>query len=231
MKKFNDLLNYFSAIILFIAVVGILLLSYTHLKKPEDPKKILIEYKIVQDTTNFKQIANLKQIDSLLLEVKGLANNIQSKQIETIKDTEEKDFFNKFYSIIVAVILVIAGFFGYKNISEIKQRAIEEAEESAKKIAEEKSVEVSNREFEKIFTQQYKGEVLNLATESFSTTFNEEYIKIRDIQLTLEKRIENLENKSNIINDYPNPETPQEDGDSEDQETKNVEPINPFGNE
>lgn len=141
MKQFNNLLNYFSAIILFLAVSGFMFLSYNHLKKEDPPKKIIISYSTNKDCKN--KYSELKEIDSIVNDLKYISNSIQERQIKEIKEDEEKDFFNKFYSIVVAVILVIAGFFGYKNISEIKQKALEDAKEAAAI----KAIEVSEREF------------------------------------------------------------------------------------
>ncbi|WP_298121351.1 hypothetical protein [Flavobacterium sp.] len=232
MKQFNNLLNYFSAIILFMAVLGFMFLSYNHLKKEDPPKKIIISYSTNKDSLN--KYSEFNKIDSLVKELKNISNSIHERQIKEIKEDEEKDFFNKFYSIVVAVILVIAGFFGYKNISEIKQKAIEDAKEAAEikasAVAETKAIEVSEREFNLIFTQQYRAEVMAQATQAFSETFETEYARIHSLYIELDRRIQaleppidpNLDNENDLPNDDEN--LPDNDADTN-------EPLNPFGNE
>ena len=73
MKQLNNMLNFMAATIIFIAVIGVLILGYEHLKKDEAPKKIIIDYKQSQDSLKNKQIVKLGEIDSLLLEVKEIS--------------------------------------------------------------------------------------------------------------------------------------------------------------
>ncbi len=212
-----------AAIIIFIAVTGALILGYEHLKKDDPPRKIIIEYNQSQDSLKNRQVVRLDELDSLFREVKIITNNIQDKQVQVISKEEEKNIFDKFYSIIVAVILVIAGFFGFKNITEIKQRAIEDAQDSSKKIAEETAINSSQIQFEKIFTKEYEGKILKITTESFAKILNEESTKINRQISALQNRIDQLENIQNN-NDEPDQE---EEGDVE----NNNEPVNPFDNE
>ena len=223
MKQLNIMLNFMAATIIFIAVIGVLILGYEHLKKDEPPKKIIIEYKQSQDSLKNKQIVKLGKIDSLLLEVKEISNSIQDKQVQVISKEEEKNIFDKFYSIIVAVILVIAGFFGFKNITEIKQRAIEDALDSSKKIAEETAIDSSKTQFEKIFTKEYEGQILKIATDSFAKILDEESTKFNRQISSLQNRIDQLEN---IQNNNEEPDDEQE-GEAE----NNNEPVNPFDHE
>jgi hypothetical protein len=223
MKQLNNMLNFMAATIIFIAVIGVLILGYEHLKKDEAPKKIIIDYKQSQDSLKNKQIVKLGEIDSLLLEVKEISNRIQDKQVQVISKEEEKNIFDKFYSIIVAVILVIAGFFGFKNITEIKQRAIEDALDSSKKIAEETAINSSKTQFEKIFTKEYEGQILKIATDSFAKILDEESTKLNRQISSLQNRIDQLEN---IQNNNEEPDDEQE-GEAE----NNNEPLNPFDNE
>lgn len=222
MKHLNITLNFMAAIIIFIAVFGALILGYQHLKKDESPRKIIIEYKQTQDTLKNKQIVKLDKIDSLLREVKKITNNIQDKQVQVISKEEEKNIFDKFYSIIVAVILVIAGFFGFKNITEIKQRAIEDAQDSSKKIAEETAINSSKTQFEKVFTKEYEGQILKITTDSFSKILDEESVKLNRQISELQSRIDQLENNRK------NNEEPEEEPPGENE--NNNEPINPFDN-
>lgn len=212
-----------AAIIIFIAVLGALIIGYEHLKKDNPPRKIIIEYNQSQDSLKSKQVVKLGELNSLLRDVKNTTNNIQDKQVQVISNEEEKNIFDKFYSIIVAVILVIAGFFGFKNITEIKQRAIEDAQDSSKKIAEETAINSSQTQFEKVFTKKYEGQILKITTESFAKILDEESIKFNRQISALHNRIDQLENNQN------NNEGPDEEQEGE-VENQN-EPLNPFDNE
>jgi flagellar biosynthesis chaperone FliJ len=223
MKALNNMLNFMAAIIIFIAVIAVIFLGCNHLRKDELPKKIIIEYVQSQDSLNNKQIVKLVEMDSLLLEVKEISNNIQDKQVQLISKEEEKSIFDKFYSIVVAVILVIAGFFGFKNITEIKQRAIEDALESSKKVAEEVAIKSSKTQFEKIFTKEYEGQITNIATDSFTKMLDEESTKLNRQISSLQNRIDKLEN---------NPDNNQGTDDEQEGDVENNnEPINPFDSE
>lgn len=223
MKQLNIMLNFMAAVIIFIAVIGVLVLGYEHLKKDKPPRKIIIEYIQAQDSLKNKQIVKLREIDSILLDVKKISNSIQDKQVQVISKEEEKNIFDKFYSIIVAVVLVIAGFFGFKNITEIKQRAIEDALDSSKKVAEETAINSSKTQFEKIFTKEYQGQIMKIATDSFAKILDEESTKLnRQISL-LQSKIDKLENNQNG-ND-------ESDNEQEGQVKNNNEPLNPFDHE
>ncbi len=227
MKQFNLMLNIMAALIIFFAVAGTMFLGFEHLRKPEKPKTIEIKYVISNDSIAESTVLKVGELDSLILELKSISNDIQSKQIEAVEKAEDKGIFDKFYSIIVAVVLVFAGFFGFKNITEIKGRAIEIAEESSKKIAEETAIDASQKQFEKVFTAQYKGEVMDLATASFSKVIDQEFSRLYQQIELLEARIEELE-----------AENPDEVGDNQINEEQagedmqdNNGPLNPFDNE
>ena len=198
--KFNNFLNWLSALILFFAIVLVFLLSYSHLRK-DNINKVEIKYELVgNDSIKIinSDIKN-KKIDSTLLKLAEYSKNIESKQIKLIEKQENTDYFNKFYSIIVAVILVIAGFFFFFNVAEIKQRAIEEAKEESKKtandVAKDVAVASSKTEFNNIFTAQYKNEVFEQATAATNKLINEEIENLKKDIITINKKIEELELK------------------------------------
>lgn len=224
--KFNNFLNWLSALILFFAIVLVFLLSYSHLRK-DNINKVEIKYELVgKDSIKIiNSDIEFKKIDSTLLKLAEYSKNIESKQIKLVEKQENTDYFNKFYSIIVAVILVIAGFFGYKNVAEIKQRAIEEAKEESKKtaneVAKDVAVESSKTEFNNIFTAQYKNEVFEQATEATNKLINEEIENLKREINTINKKIEKLELKQSGTIESDINITPEE-------EKEIVEPENPF---
>jgi hypothetical protein len=72
---------------------------------------------------------------------------------------------------IVAIILSIAGFFGFKSMSEIREKAIEEANSVA--------IKTSSDEFTRTFGSAYKETVFNEATEAMNNFLRKE---IEDLQ-------------------------------------------------
>ncbi|MCX8530857.1 hypothetical protein [Chryseobacterium luquanense] len=227
---FNNFLNWLSALILFFAIVLVFLISYSHLKK-ENLNKVEITYEFIgKDSVKIvNSEIEFKKIDSTLKKLEEFSHNIERKQLKLVEKQENTDYFNKFYSIIVAVILVIAGFFGYKNVAEIKQRAIEEAKEESKKtaddVAKNVAVEASKTEFNNIFTAQYKNEVFTQATEATTNLINGEIENLKKDIAEINIKIGELElrssgasgNVTDIIQDelrnIVEPENPFDDND------------------
>ena len=154
MKKYDLFLNITATIIIGIAVIGILIISFSYLSSNDiETKTIKIEYQqFAQDSTS-NQIQNkiALKLDSTIQELTKTSNRIQKRQLQLIEDKENDNFFNKLYTAIVAIILSIAGFFGFKSMSEIKSRAIEEAKQEASNAAE--------KEFERTFNDEYEAKI------------------------------------------------------------------------
>jgi hypothetical protein len=223
------MLNIMAAVIIFIAVLGTMYLGFQHLQKPETPKRIELMYTLSNDSISEKSVVKIGNIDSLMTELKSISNDIHTKQIEAIDKEQDKGIFDKFYSIIVAVVLAFAGFFGFKNITEIKSRAIEIAKESSKKIAKKIANSTSENQFKEFFTTRFKGEVMDLVTASVSNLIDQEVTKLY-VQITkLEARIEALEGYE------PNDNGGDDDDDGGPTEGEIAEynngPLDPFDNE
>ena len=164
-------------------------------------------------------LRTIKPIETAGLSDSGMDQGWKNNQ----QLTSPENILDKFYSIIVAVILVIAGFFGFKNITEIKQRAIEDAQDSSKKIAEETAIDSSRTQFERIFTKEYEGQILKISTGSFSKILDDESTKLNRQIILLQNRIEQLEGNQ-INNELP-------DQEQVDEVENNNEPLNPFDHE
>ncbi|WP_437823644.1 hypothetical protein [Tenacibaculum mesophilum] len=197
MKGFNLFLNILAAIIIGIAVIGILAITIKFLDI-DDPKTntIKIEYHGVKtDSINELNKIEIIKIDSLLNEIKETSNNIQKRQLNLIEDKENDNFFNKLYAAIVAIILAIAGFFGFKSTNDIRSRAIEEAKYESIKIAKETAENSAKEEFNRIFDEEYKGEVFEEATKASSEVLRKDIGRLEKIIFKLTSRLEKLETK------------------------------------
>lgn len=183
MDKFSNFLNYLAAAIIGITVIGILIISFIKLSKDDlKPQTIKIEVLTKNDSLDNKNETQIKKLDTLLYNLKSISEEIQEKQLKFIEDKEDENFFNRLYTAIIAIILAIAGFFGFKSISEIKQRAISDAKEQARFVA--------NREFDDIFDDKYRASVMQESTEALSEILKKEIGE-------LEERIANLEQNQN----------------------------------
>lgn len=206
MDKFSNFLNYLAASIIGVTVLGVLILSFIKLSKDDvRPQTIRIEVITKSDSLSKNDNSNIQQLDTLLQGIKLTSEKIQDKQLRLLEEKEDNNFFNRLYTAIIAIILAIAGFFGFKSISEIKQRAISDAKEQAKFVA--------NREFDNIFDNKYRASVLQESTEALSTVLKKELVD-------LEERIAILE--QNTSNSSTSNTTSSEDID---------ETENPFGDE
>ena len=209
MKKYELFLNVTATLIIGTAAIGILILSFKYLSGNDvESKTIKIEYKEFDNDSTAIQIQNIvaTKLDSTLRELSEISYKIEKRQLQLIEDKENDNFFNKLYTAIVAIILSIAGFFGFKSMSEIKTRAIEEAKEEAAKTA--------GKEFERTFNDEYEAKIFEKSNEAMNEFLRTE---IR----SLEERINILEEtmRDNQI------DLPQDDNENND------EIENPFENE
>jgi len=219
MEKFSNYLNYIAATIIAIVVIGVLIISFIFVGKEKPPvKTIKIEYHGVKtDSINELNKIEIEQISTLLDSIKVTSNKIQQKQIELIEEKERDDFFNKLYTAFIAIILAIAGFFGFKSVSEIKQRAITDAKEQAKYIAD--------KEFDNIFDKKYRATVSEESTEALSQILKTEVGNLEDRLAKLEKSFNKRSGTETI-----DPETSDSSEDEID-ETDNDQPENIFDDE
>ncbi|WP_405376577.1 hypothetical protein [Nonlabens sp. Asnod3-A02] len=246
MKGYNLLLNTFATIIIGVAVIGVLAITYKFLNV-EQPKTdtIKIEYHGVKtDSINEINKLEIKKIDSLLSEIKETSNNIQKRQLNLVEDKENDNFFNKLYAAIVAIILAIAGFFGFKSTNDIRSRSIEEAKYESTKIAEVSakeakadSIEIAKNsakeEFNRIFDEEYKGEVFEQATKASSEVLRKEIGRLEKSIFKINARIEKLESKEvPEENTTDDPEPVIEDEINDDNVDQIIDDTkNPFDNE
>lgn len=175
MKKYDLFLNLTATIIIGIAVIGILILSFNYLSGDNvETKTIKIEYQQFANDSTAHQIQNkiALKLDSTIQNLTEVSERIQKRQLQLIEDKENDNFFNKLYTAIVAIILSIAGFFGFKSMSEIKSRAIEEAKQEAANAAE--------KEFERTFNDEYEAKIFEKSNEAMNEFLRTEIASLED---------------------------------------------------
>jgi Rad52/22 family double-strand break repair protein len=240
-KGFSLFLDYIAAIILGTAVLATLFTGYNYLMIPAAKiQTIEIKYHGVKtDSVNSLNKIEIKKIDSLLNEIKAISNNIQQAQLDVVEKKSDDSFYNKFYTAVVAIILALAGFFGFKSMSEVKTQALSDAKEEATKIAKE----VAAMEFGKVFTDEFKTGVYDLSNKAMTDFLREQIGDLENRILLLEQRFENSNDiQDEIIPDLvehlPDDDPPTTNTEEDIEfpnlgEVKNdlVEPKNPFENE
>lgn len=252
-KKYQLFLNIIATVIIAIAVIGVLIISYNYLKIPDTKTQtIKIEYHISNTKNEESNKTEIKKLDSILKAITKTSNKIQQKQLELIDDKSDENFFNKLYTAIVAIILAIAGFFGFKSISEIKSQAIEDAKKESTNIAKKESTKIAKKiakkeakeEFTRTFNPEYEASVFAQANQAMNELLRTEIQSLDERVFALEQNGDNPDD--NIDNDNPdengpdgnnpldeNPtlETPNNENNNLATDINLVEPENPFENE
>lgn len=243
-KNYHIILDIIATTIIALAVILTIIVGYNYLKFPS-PKiqTIKIEYHgIKTDSINSLNKLEIVKIDSLLKEIKTTSNKIQQLQMEVVEKKSDDSFYNKFYTAIVAIILALAGFFGFKSISEVKTQAIEDAKKESTRVAKKVSPKVAREEFTRIFDIEYQAGVSALANEAMTNFLRVEIGALEDRIFLLEEIIRNGgggDQESEAQHNNPeNPITPDTEAEELQveqaenlQDVNLVEPENPFDNE
>jgi hypothetical protein len=185
MEKFNLVLNYIAAFLIASIIFGSLFLTYNYINIEDKPiQKIKIEYHgIKTDSINELNKIEIKQIDSILNRIESITNETQLKQTKQIEENENDNIFNKLYTAIIAIVIALAGFFGFKSVSDIKERAIKDAKEQA--------TDIAKTEFEAIFTDEFRAKIQKETEETFMDFYKEQIE-------SFETRISKLESEEDI---------------------------------
>lgn len=181
-----------SIILLFILISKMFL---TNLVENNSPSEVQIKYELsgkenklesMNDSLNleYQKIIhqnNLKVVDEVNKSIKT-----QYDRIQTIIDSkEEQNIYSTYGAGIIALILGVAGFFGFKSINEMKKDAIETAEIEAKEVAgiaakkelQDKYLGIKNeviKEIEATFIDRFKQKEL-VVSDEFVRAVNEQF--------------------------------------------------------
>ncbi|MHC1777539.1 MAG: hypothetical protein AB9834_19230 [Lentimicrobium sp.] len=227
-KKQLDVIVHYSdiasVIVVAISVLAIIFAAIKLFRSSENVEKItvMVEYKFVTDpnrlcyfkdsTSSYYMREIVKNNDRIYSQINSLLSN-QQERIDAIqKSDKSRSEFISYASAIFALIISIAGFFGYKSMLELKKAAIEIATEDAKKAAIEEAkaafTEIQ-REYDEIL-QNRISTISNDIIRHQLSTINDEISSIKD---RLDERINNEPQvQPEILNtDEPNNEPPFND--------------------
>jgi predicted PurR-regulated permease PerM len=184
--------NLASIIVVSVSVIAVIAAAIVFFY-PSNKSEISVKlnYTISIDTTNVKNKAiilksNSKKLNELTDNNKIVYKNInkliedfEKKQKSSIQSSKNQTDFISYASAIFALIVSIAGFFGFKSINEMKLAAIEAAIEESNKVSENSM---------KNFMENELTEVTKKAVADVSMTFIDPLeSKINEIQEKMEE--------------------------------------------
>ena len=181
------------SVFLFIAIIFTLtmafLISWPIINDAHPVHEVSIQIQIPQDSLAIEQV--LKDNDSrmrvLVDELNNQSEEISKKYELLVKSQETESDFFRLLSCLVAFVVALLGFLGYKTIKDI--------EDKAKSLAETTAKEYTKNNLEQEVEKQLKGlisksEVANILRAQMLKDFKENYFTPFD------NRIKALESKS-----------------------------------
>lgn len=156
---------------LFIMLVSMMILFFAIYRLVDPPiksdkitiQKVEFVYKIDIDTTKIKELKDstsleylrfvTKNNDKILENMNKVIQNQEKRVDEIIERNKIQSDFITYASAIFALILSIAGFFGFKSINEMKKEAIERAEKIAIEEAQSQFNKMNEKNDKKISNQ------------------------------------------------------------------------------
>lgn len=188
-NKFSRTLNWASLIIIVVCLSGLVwIISYLTLHEFKPIKNSVIITTNISKNDNTTRVA----LDTYIKKVDNRISKLQSTESDLNKKIDEINTFYKFLGTILAIVIAIAGFFGFKSLHELKIRNLENAKEVAKNEANAKAESEINNLKESI-----KGAVELAKSEAKNQTLSEFY----EIQTKIDVLSNNI---SDILNRLDN---------------------------
>ncbi len=215
---------------ILVIVVSVLLLCivianlFFTCPKEKHSKEIKISYHINKNSGSLKDSTSLdyyKIIESnnlkLIREINNSLNT-EYKRMQAIVDSkEEQNIYNSYGAGIIALIIGVAGFFGFKSINEMKKEVIE----ASKRVASDTAKKISIAEAQQQAINRYpllKKDIIQDIKIDFNSRFEEKELKISDefqnkIRSEAEGRYNDLNEKYEELSDLINRAVTREKGD------------------
>jgi hypothetical protein len=193
--SFGKAINWSSLSIILVSLSGLVwIITYLTLHEVKPIKNdIIIEAKIAKnDTITRLELDNyLKKVDQRISELQNVDSNLNKK-------IEEINTFYKFLGTVLAIIIAITGFFGFKSLHELKIRNLENAKEVAKNEANSKvETELLN------LKENVKNAIELAKNEAKMQTLSEFYESQTEIEI-LSGNINEINDRLDTINDLEN---------------------------
>lgn len=245
-NKYNCLVNWGNGLSLFFAAIGsisVIVIVFLLLKKPVESSKnenvFKIEYSIQIDTLQLEKLNNKETIEYLkFIEQNNLKIaedfsqqiNDQYERMQKLAELrEEQNLYNTYGAGIIAIILAIGSFFGFKSINQMHKDTVDTAESEAKVVADRIAKNVANEVAKneiKIQIENIKGEVENTLKDLLLAEINKEVEnKVNENSnelVSLRERANELIGRvEQILEEVNNNNTNSETGDSDSSSNEN----------
>ncbi len=166
-NKYQGLVNWGNGLSIFFAAVGVLaviIIVYQLLQKipakTKTEKGFKIEYNLQIDNELLKKIKSEETIEYLKLveqnnkkiaeDFKQQINEQYDRTQKLIELKEDQNLYNTYGAGIIAIILAIGSFFGFKSINQMHKDSIDTAKIEAEKIAEKETKYIMSQKLEEI---------------------------------------------------------------------------------
>lgn len=145
MEEKKSLLDIFAAVILLVAVVGLITFGVGTwlIRKSQIPvmQKITVEVKVVDSIPGTSYDA--EALDSIVKIINNKEKLVESNYEAIVQRQEDERDLKTIFGIFFSILISIAGFFGYKSIREMKEHVKTLAVDEAKVIARDKANSVA----------------------------------------------------------------------------------------
>jgi len=194
------LMNIIGTILIGVSCLFIIAIAYYSIKKELNTSSPIETKLVITPALNIQNDTVIKRLDSINKSIQENLNEIKKVQDNIISSKQDESLMQKIFVSLVALIFAIAGFFGYKSMSEIKVQSLEQAKEEAKKATE------------RIFVEEFENRVFSKSLDALKTYSNKELENLNQKISRLEADIEELK-KDNFPSENEPPIIENEEND------------------
>lgn len=109
-----------------------------------ESRHITFQFELMSDSESSVPTYAKVQVDSIVDELRSHERLLDEKHQYLLDQKESEDRFKTVLMLIFSVVVATAGFFGYKNMADIRKHSIEEAIRKAESVANDKAEAVAN---------------------------------------------------------------------------------------
>ncbi|HLO70257.1 MAG TPA: hypothetical protein VK167_05280 [Flavipsychrobacter sp.] len=205
--------------LILISVAFILVLAHGvslfNEPKQQDSPTTFYRVEVPQTDNVRKLLVNNKQADSIIVElynnnvnlkdsVSKINSMIESIRIEN-KFTENKI---KIYASIIAMIIAVVGFFGFKSLNDVREHSIKRAEFEAQKTAKEEANKTAKITSQQMLSEEILGKLHDEAYQRARKLYEEPLGDINQSIKELDRRLLAIENRIHSSANFTTQPTP-----------------------
>lgn len=191
----------FAALGVIIVTIIVCFLLFNTPEKTKTENKFEVKYNLQIDPIQLKKLKGQDAIEYFKLieqnnkkiadEFNQKINDQYERTQKLIELKEEQNLYNTYGAGIIAIILAIGSFFGFKSINQMHKDTIETAEIEAKKAAEKETKEFLSLKLDEI-QKNIRNQVILESGEQIKS-ISEDYSKLVERYSKLDERIKKME--------------------------------------